>query len=95
MPIINKFSRRTPKKFNIEGDKSFYHTTAWRKLRKIKKSMNPFCEVEGCYNPTHTIDHVHPITQGGAKLSLQNLQSLCIGCNGRKTRLDGKEGGGL
>lgn len=73
----------TRKKFDgMNYDKSFYHSKEWRKVASIHKKMFPLCK---CGKPTHTTDHIVPIREGGAKLDMDNLQSLCKSCNARKT----------
>ena len=67
---------------------NFYRSTAWRKLRAIKISMNPFCELcekKGIVKAAKEVDHIKPIRQGGAPLSLDNLQSLCTPCHAAKS----------
>lgn len=90
MPTIKKFVRKASPTSIFKGmQTSFnYHSKEWRNLRKYKISLNPDCEVEGCNNPAHTVDHITPINQGGAVFDLENLQCLCKSCNGRKTAKD-------
>ena len=78
-------------KRDIETRK-FYNSTAWRKLSKKKLAINPLCEEcerNGILSPARHADHIVPIKQGGAKLSLDNLQSLCIPCHSKKTAKEG------
>jgi 5-methylcytosine-specific restriction protein A len=70
---------------------SFYSCSAWIKLRNYKRLLNPLCEhceKLGLIIPYHTIDHIKPISEGGAALDLENLQTLCKQCHAIKT---GKE----
>lgn len=86
MPIETIISKVNKKQFqNLDYDKSFYHSKEWRKLRKYKVTKNPICEVEGCHNATHTVDHIIPIKKGGKPLAWDNLQSLCKRHNFSKT----------
>jgi 5-methylcytosine-specific restriction protein A len=43
------------------------------------------CEEEGKVVPADVVDHIKPIKQGGAKLSHNNIQSLCHSCHNKKT----------
>jgi 5-methylcytosine-specific restriction protein A len=92
MPVIKNIRRRPlqNKPFDIKGTKFNYHSSIWRKVRKIKVSMSPLCQTEGCFLPVHTVDHIVPINKGGAILDLENLQSLCKRHNAIKTRNDRK-----
>jgi 5-methylcytosine-specific restriction protein A len=70
---------------------SFYSNSAWLKLRNYKRLLNPICEScekLGLIIPFNTIDHIIPISEGGAALDLANLQTLCKQCHAIKT---GKE----
>ena len=69
----------------------FYSSSAWIKLRNLKRRLNPLCEnceKLGLLTPFHTIDHIKPISEGGAPLDMDNLQTLCKQCHAIKT---GKE----
>lgn len=66
----------------------FYASSAWRKLRALKIKLNPICEECATYGratPGEVIDHIKPINQGGAPLSIENLQTLCHACHNRKS----------
>lgn len=70
---------------------SFYSSSAWIKLRNYKRLLNPLCEhciKLDILTPYHTVDHIKPISEGGAALDLANLQTLCKQCHAIKT---GKE----
>ena len=47
---------------------------------------NPLCVV--CAAVANEVDHVMPINAGGARLSVNNMQSLCKPCHSRKTAID-------
>ena len=59
----------------------------WRRLRKLVLARDCYlCQL--CLQPAGKsahVDHVVPKSRGG-KDSLDNLQTLCAGCHGRKTR---------
>ena len=65
----------------------FYRSKRWERLRNAFRYANPLCKnVEVCGNAMYCVDHIIPISEGGAPLDWNNLQSLCESCNGRKTR---------
>ena len=75
----NKTYDRTRR--NKELDK-FYHSKQWKNTRALVLSENPFC-VE-CGHPAQMVDHKKAIKDGGAKLDLDNLQSMCNSCHNKK-----------
>jgi 5-methylcytosine-specific restriction protein A len=58
----------------------------WRTLRAWFLSRHPVCV--RCGSPASLVDHVTPLEDGGARLDPANLQALCRGCHGPKTRSD-------
>ncbi len=71
---------------NKESDK-FYHSREWKTTRKIVLNKNPFC-VE-CGNAADTVDHIKAIKDGGSKLDIDNLQSMCRSCHNIKENQEG------
>src|SRR5450756_2332853 len=71
-------------------DNKVYGNTTWRRLRRIKLSNNPLCELclaRGVVVQASQIDHIIPVAkQPELRLSLDNLQSLCETCHSKKTR---------
>ena len=71
------------------GDmRQFYNSKAWRSLRNYKIQMQPLCEhceSKGLTEPAREIDHIEAIKDGGPKLSISNLQSLCKSCHASKS----------
>jgi 5-methylcytosine-specific restriction protein A len=66
----------------------FYNGKAWRTLAKRQLQREPLCAEcfkNGRVNTAVIADHVVPIKQGGARLDIDNLQSLCRACHNRKT----------
>ena len=60
----------------------------WKRLRLLKLTVNPLCEECNSHNvirPAQEVDHIRPISRGGARLDLNNLQSLCKTCHSQKT----------
>ncbi len=71
--------------------KKFLNSAAWLNLRDLKISMHPWCEEcaksKPISVPAHEVDHVLPRhTHPSLKLDINNLQSLCKECHGKKTR---------
>ena len=67
---------------NKESDK-FYHSREWKRVRGLQLSKFPLCKE--CFHPAIIVDHIVEIKDGGKKLSLSNLQSLCRSCHNIKT----------
>lgn len=73
---------------------AFYNGSKWRKFSRIYRQNNPLCiecDAEGIVTPAAVVDHIKPITEGGARLSVLNVQSLC---NHHHNSKSGKEGAG-
>lgn len=65
----------------------FYNSTEWIALRNWKRNHAPLCEEckrLGITKRMYIVDHITPISEGGAKLDPANLQSLCNECHQRK-----------
>ena len=68
--------------------KRFYDGQPWERIRQRKLAQDPFCEecLRGGRRILATIvDHIVEIKDGGARLDMDNLQSLCHSCHSRKT----------
>lgn len=66
----------------------FYQSKQWRSLRNYKIQMQPLCEhceKKGLVEAAKEIDHIVAIKDGGERLSIRNLQSLCRSCHSRKS----------
>lgn len=94
MPTLKKTVRRPwmPERETqgrrIYANTKFYQSSAWRRLRAEKIARNPLCEEchkMGIIEQGTVVDHIVPINQGGAPLSLDNLQTLCDRCHNRKS----------
>lgn len=69
-----------------DADK-FYHSAEWKKIREVVLTNNPFCI--SCGRAADTVDHIVAIKNGGSKLSLDNLQSMCNSCHNVKENKEG------
>jgi 5-methylcytosine-specific restriction endonuclease McrA len=58
--------------------------SVWRRLRLRVLAEEPVCAVPGCGWPSVEVDHVIPLSKGGAPLDRDNLQGMCKRHNGSK-----------
>ncbi len=68
--------------------KKLYNSKEWKAVRLSKLSRNPLCEEclrIGVTEPAKHVDHIKSIANGGEKLCMSNLRSLCVSCHSRKT----------
>lgn len=78
--------------YDVDG-KNIYSSYRWKKLRKLKVSLNPLCEhceQYGIARPVKDVDHIISIIDGGEVWEIENLQSLCKPCHITKTRAEEK-----
>jgi len=64
------------------------YDATWRRLRAWYLAQHPLCvecERAGRVVAAQEVDHVTPISAGGARLDPENLQALCTPCHSRKT----------
>lgn len=64
------------------------YDSRWRRVRKRKLRTDPLCEP--CMKRDRTtaateVDHITPLSSGGARLEWSNLQSICRSCHAQKT----------
>lgn len=63
-----------------------YADPAWRRLSALKRKQVPYCERCGTTSGTLTVDHIVPLSKGGALLvPLHELRVLCRPCHGAIT----------
>jgi 5-methylcytosine-specific restriction protein A len=72
-----------------KDDHRFYNSAQWKRIRKIKLSSNPLCEL--CNQEAKIIDHKKRIRSGGDRYSMENLQSLCNQCHQQKRGQESNE----
>ncbi len=74
-------SKRNPE------SRRFYASTAWRKLRLLKLTLNPLCEEcqpQKRLVPATTVHHKKPIDEyPELRLDWDNLESSCASCHSR------------
>lgn len=63
----------------------FYKSKEWKKLRlqALKRDLYTCqeCKKRGKITPANTVHHIRPIRAGGARLSLDNLETVCAACH--------------
>lgn len=62
-----------------------YNTARWQRVRMFVLRRHPACQAEGCRSLASEVDHIQPISEGGAQWHESNLQALCKPCHTRKT----------
>jgi 5-methylcytosine-specific restriction protein A len=70
-----------------DESKKFYNSARWRQVRVGKMRLNPLCEEcqrNGQITAGVLVDHIVPWKDGGSKLDLSNLQTLCTACHNKK-----------
>ncbi|MGM0561054.1 MAG: HNH endonuclease signature motif containing protein [Pseudomonadota bacterium] len=61
-----------------------YDRQRWHRCRARKLSRTPVCE--GCeQRPSRHVDHIKPLSEGGAAYDPANWMSLCVACHNAKT----------
>jgi len=86
-----EIGNKAPKSWSKAEDAAFYHTTAWRKLRKWFLQDHVYCvecQKKSKKTPAKVVDHIIPISQGGEKLDPDNLQAMCSRCHNRKSAIE-------
>lgn len=66
-----------------------YRTENWKRVRLRVLNAQPLCVScleHGRTTAAREVDHIQPISAGGAPFALGNLQPLCTPCHSRKTR---------
>ncbi|NOG53131.1 MAG: HNH endonuclease [Planctomycetes bacterium] len=69
----------------------------WRRLRRMYLARHPLCEHCLRYDdvtPATEVDHIVSLRDGGERLDVNNLQSLCRACHARKTAQEQRDRGG-
>lgn len=73
-------SRQRESQIRRKGQR-IYRTKRWQALRKAVLFDQPLCP---CGAIATDVDHIQPLSQGGATWSRANLQGLCASCHGKK-----------
>lgn len=89
----NKERRADPVRRKADA---FYSTKPWRSARLAQLQREPLCvecKRAGIITGANVVDHIRPISQGGAKFDPDNLQSMCKPCHDRKSVQEGSRFG--
>jgi hypothetical protein len=71
-----------------------YDTARWQRVRATQLEREPLCRVcagLGSRVPATEVDHITPVSAGGARFDGSNLQSLCTPHHSLKTNLFDKK----
>lgn len=73
------------------GDRQFYKSAGWQKLRMVVLRNEPLCRVHrsaGYLIPANVVDHIIAITAGGHPSHAHNLMPLCSKCHDKKSAME-------
>jgi 5-methylcytosine-specific restriction endonuclease McrA len=63
-----------------------YDRKAWERMRRFVLARDRYrCKTLGCDEPTRIVDHVVPLSKGGAPLDPANLVARCAKHNGERS----------
>lgn len=63
-----------------------YKSRRWQGLRAEVKAEQPWCDVPGCFELTHDVDHRIALQDGGAPFARSNVHGMCKRHHSEKTR---------
>lgn len=85
-------AKRQPKRGT--SDQGFYNSPVWRKARRAFLDSHPnhsLCQVclqKNELTPANVVDHIIPISAGGARLDDRNYMPMCHRCHNVKRGLE-------
>ena len=76
----------TKKRYPRESPTARGYGREWRKFRLVYLAENPLCVLCAGLKPPRltpatVIDHIKPMSQGGAKFDPDNLRAVCKACH--------------
>jgi 5-methylcytosine-specific restriction endonuclease McrA len=86
--------QRTKSPESTYGLDGRYDCKPWRTLRMQVLQTEPLCREcgkRGRVRAAEMVDHIHPVTAGGAFYDWDNLQPLCNFCHAKKSGREGNE----
>lgn len=84
--------RKTAPEGSTYGNDSRYNRKAWLTLRAQVLQAEPLCREcskRGRVEAAAMVDHIEPVTAGGAFYDWDNLQPLCNSCHAKKSACEG------
>jgi 5-methylcytosine-specific restriction protein A len=83
----------------LTDNSEVYNGQRWRKVRLLaladSQGLCVSCLANGLVTQAKEVDHITPISQGGAVYDLDNLQPLCVPCHARKSGKEAHLGRGV
>lgn len=73
---------RSARRRQEDEQRKVYARAKWANTRRHVLHQQPLCV---CGRIATDVDHVVPMSEGGAAFDLANLQSLCHACHGEKS----------
>ncbi|HEX9849260.1 MAG TPA: HNH endonuclease [Candidatus Deferrimicrobium sp.] len=64
---------------------------SWSAARLMHLRNSPLCY--DCGRPATLVHHIVPISEGGPRLDMDGLMSLCVGCHGKRHGNDARAKG--
>ena len=97
MAYIPRKRRRSPwvrEKVAFEGvvQDPRYWTTTWKRAREVHMRAHPTCQA--CGQLGTLVDHIVAVRDGGEFYDVDNWQTLCMTCHGKKTARETRARGG-
>tara|TARA_R100001594_G_C4044329_1_gene263827 strand:- start:62 stop:418 length:357 start_codon:yes stop_codon:yes gene_type:complete len=83
------FKKKSSKSYSKPEHAKLYNSRRWRALRNMFYKYNPLCKM--CRDEKNKttegkcVDHIKPVSEGGAFYEWKNLQTLCNSCHAKKT----------
>ncbi len=77
-----------------QSNLKFYKSIVWQRTRLSflsdpDNAICVMCAMQGIATPATIVDHIIPISEGGAKLARSNMQGLCSHHHHSKSGVDG------
>jgi len=89
-PIPPKRKYYCSEECRLKFYKKYKYMITWEEVRrKVLERDNYTCVI--CGKPAEEVDHIVPVSLGGALFDMDNLQSLCKECHKKKTKEDRKK----